>query len=202
MNSTLAPRRAAAIGGTAALILSVVGVTTAEANPTHRPERIVMDYVEEYEEPELAAACGIEAVEVVEHGTFTLALLPKGPKTTITELGTLTNPATGDTVQTTQHSVQSEVATERLREDGLLEVTSTVAVRGLGTQYRAPGIGAFTQAGRFEAVLTIVLDVSGDEPTEVDFDADIVSSAGSILDDFSDSQLALLCQGLGGSDQA
>ena len=181
--------------------LAAVGFSTGpvEAAGGGQPQQFQEEYVESYELPFLAAACGIETVEVVEHGERRATVFPDGTSISrLTEQGVWSNPATGDELTTLQHSRQAS-GSEVTQNGDILTIVQQVSVSGLGEKVRVPGHGTVSiQAGHFEAILTIQVDVSTDPPT-VSFKEELLSSAGSVRDSVSVEGLATICEGLGGS---
>ncbi len=186
----------------AMLALASIGFSNGpvEAAGGGQPEQIRDQYVESYEDPNLAAACGIETVEIVEHGDVGLTLFPNGTQNLrLMERGVWSNPATGNELTTLQVNRQAS-SSERTQDGDILNIIQHISVSGLGEKVRVPGHGTISiQAGHFESVLTVQLDVSTDPPTLLSFEEEVLSSAGSIRDSVSTDELAAICEGLGGS---
>lgn len=182
--------------------LATIGFSTGpvEATGGGQPEQIRDEYVESYEDPNLAAACGIETVEIVEHGDIRVTLFPNGTANIrLTETGVWSNPATGNELTTLQVNRQAS-SSERTQNGDILNIVQRISVSGLGEQVQVPGHGTISiQAGHFESILTAQLDVSTDPPTFLSFEEEVLSSAGSIRDAVSDEEFAAICEGLGGS---
>lgn len=182
--------------------LAAVGFSTGpvEAAGGGQPQQIREEFVESHEDPDLAATCGIETVEIVEHGEIRVTVFPDGTTISrLTEQGVWSNPATGDELTTLQHNRQAS-GLEVTQNGDILTIVQQVSVSGLGEKVRVPGHGTVSiQAGHFEAILNVQLDVSTDPPTLVSFEEELLSSAGSIRDSVSIEGLATICEGLGGS---
>lgn len=185
-----------------AVFALAVGFSTgpAEAAGGGKPLQVRDEYVETYENPHLAAACGIETVQIVEHGSIRVTLFPDGTTVgTFTEEGVWSNPATGDEVTTRSHNQQAGSA-EVTQDGDTLTIVQQVSFSGLSDWVKVPGHGVVSiQAGHFEAILTTQLDVSTDPPTLIGFDEEVLATAGTVRDSVSTEALATICEGLGGS---
>ena len=182
------------------LVAMLLGAMPASAAGGGKPTQIREEFVEAFEVPDLAEVCGINTVEVVEFGENNEKRFPNGSVLAhLMERGVWSNPETGDEAHSLQSDTQ-ESTFETTLDGDVLTVVQHVTVAGLADRMLAPKQGVvFTRSGRFEAVVTLQLDISTVPPTFISAEVEILSTAGSILNGFTDDELSQFCEALGGS---